>query len=82
MMRPPAESRHRTEPRLPTAELRRIARGERPIESWTPIALDAPGLAVDTTRGWNPLLERITAFATGAAEDPSGRAGNRGPSSV
>ncbi|GAA2998586.1 hypothetical protein GCM10010519_34110 [Streptomyces lactacystinicus] len=62
--------------------LRRIARGERPIESWTPIELDAPCLAVDTTRGWNPPLERIAAFATGAAEDPSGREGNRGPSSV
>ncbi|MFD5432088.1 hypothetical protein ACFWJ4_07900 [Kitasatospora sp. NPDC127067] len=47
-----------------------------------PIALDAPCLAVDTTRGWNPPLERIAAFATGAVEDPSGRAGSRGPSSV
>ncbi|MFF2121729.1 AAA family ATPase [Kitasatospora sp. NPDC058184] len=62
--------------------LRRIARGERPIESWVPIALDAPCLAVDTTRGWNPPLERITAFAAGAAgaaEEPSGRVGNHVP---
>ncbi|MFB7125701.1 AAA family ATPase [Kitasatospora sp. NPDC056273] len=59
--------------------LRRIARGERPIESWVPIALDAPCLAVDTTRGWNPPLERITAFAAGAAEEPPGRAGNHVP---
>ncbi|MBD0676442.1 hypothetical protein [Streptomyces sp. CBMA156] len=46
--------------------LRRIARGERPIESWVPIALDVPCLVVETTRGWNPLLERIAAFASGA----------------
>ncbi|MFE7595336.1 AAA family ATPase, partial [Kitasatospora sp. NPDC057512] len=71
--------------------LRRIASGERPIESWVPIALDAPCLAVDTTRGWNPPLERITAFATGAAgaagaagavgaaEEPSGRVGSHPP---
>ncbi|MFJ7906947.1 AAA family ATPase [Kitasatospora sp. NPDC096204] len=60
--------------------LGRIARGERPIESWVPIALDAPCLAVDTTRGWAPPLERITAFATGAAEDPATRPLGRGPS--
>ncbi|MFJ9443767.1 AAA family ATPase [Kitasatospora sp. NPDC101235] len=60
--------------------LRRIARGERPIESWVPIALDAPCLVVDTTRGWNPPLERITAFAAGAAAEPAGRAVNHGPS--
>ncbi|MFE4513665.1 AAA family ATPase [Kitasatospora sp. NPDC056783] len=49
--------------------LHRIARGERPIESWVPIALDAPCLVVDTTRGWSPSLERITAFAAaGGAE--------------
>ncbi|RGD55428.1 AAA family ATPase [Kitasatospora xanthocidica] len=65
--------------------LRRIARGERPIESWVPIALDAPCLAVDTTRGWSPPLERITAFAAGAAgaagatEEPSGWVGNHVP---
>ncbi|MET8539270.1 hypothetical protein ABZW03_01240 [Kitasatospora sp. NPDC004799] len=62
--------------------LRRIARGERPIESWRPIALDAPCLAVDTTRGWNPTLGRITAFAAGAAEEPTGRAAEHGPPSV
>ncbi|MFJ6385794.1 AAA family ATPase [Kitasatospora sp. NPDC092039] len=60
--------------------LRRIARGERPIESWVPIALDAPCLLVDTTRGWDPPLERITAFATGAAEEPPHRNGKSGPS--
>ncbi|MGW1172822.1 AAA family ATPase [Kitasatospora sp. NPDC002543] len=65
--------------------LLRIARGERPIESWVPIALDAPCLAVDTTRGWAPSLERITAFAGGVADDigaggePSGRTGNHRP---
>ncbi|MFG2915361.1 AAA family ATPase [Kitasatospora sp. NPDC048298] len=59
--------------------LGRIARGERPIESWVPIALDAPCLAVDTTRGWAPPLERITAFATRAAEDPTVPPGGRGP---
>ncbi|MFJ6619346.1 AAA family ATPase [Kitasatospora sp. NPDC091335] len=69
--------------------LRRIARGERPIESWVPIALDVPCLVVETTRGWNPPLERIAAFAGGAdvpgadvhgaGEEPSRRGGNPGP---
>ncbi|MEY9936847.1 AAA family ATPase [Streptacidiphilus sp. MAP5-3] len=44
--------------------LRRIAEGERPIESWVPIALDVPCLVVDTTQGWKPSLDRIVAFAT------------------
>ncbi|MEV6976830.1 AAA family ATPase [Kitasatospora sp. NPDC093806] len=43
--------------------LRRIAAGERPIESWQPIALDVPCLVVDTTAGWRPALARIAAFA-------------------
>ncbi|MEV7775082.1 AAA family ATPase [Kitasatospora sp. NPDC086791] len=43
--------------------LRRIAVGERPIESWEPIALDLPCLVVDTTDGWRPALARIAAFA-------------------
>lgn len=43
--------------------LRRIAEGERPIESWVPIALDVPCLIVDTTEGWNPPLSRIAEFA-------------------
>lgn len=42
--------------------LRRIAEGQRPIESWVPIALDAPGLTVDTTQGWDPPLARIVEF--------------------
>lgn len=45
------------------AFLRRIARGERPIESWVPIALDVPSLIVDTTNDWSPPLDRITGFA-------------------
>ncbi|GAA2784847.1 hypothetical protein GCM10010441_07320 [Kitasatospora paracochleata] len=43
--------------------LRRIDGGERPIESWVPIALDAPCLTVDTTRRWEPSLARIVEFA-------------------
>lgn len=43
--------------------LRRIAEGERPIESWVPIAMDVPSLIVDTARGWVPSLERIVEFA-------------------
>ncbi|GAB7187303.1 hypothetical protein ATKI12_7134 [Kitasatospora sp. Ki12] len=45
--------------------LRRIAAGERPVESWLPIALDVPCLAVDTTEGLRPPLARIVAFAAG-----------------
>lgn len=45
------------------AFLRRIERGERPIESWVPITLDVPTLVVDTTRGWEPPLARIVEFA-------------------
>ncbi|WP_030058081.1 MULTISPECIES: AAA family ATPase [Streptomyces] len=45
--------------------LRRIAAGERPIESWVPIATDAPCLVVDTTEGWEPSLARIVGFASG-----------------
>ncbi|GAA1412114.1 hypothetical protein GCM10009639_64200 [Kitasatospora putterlickiae] len=44
--------------------LRRIAEGERPIESWVPIALDVPCLVVDTTQDWKPSLARIVEFAT------------------
>ncbi|MFJ8624864.1 AAA family ATPase [Kitasatospora sp. NPDC093550] len=47
------------------AFLRRIAAGERPIESWVPIGLDVPRLVVDTTEGWRPPLARIVAFAAG-----------------
>lgn len=43
--------------------LHRIAAGERPIESWVPIALDIPCLVVDTTEGWSPPLARIVEFA-------------------
>ncbi|MFC1418001.1 AAA family ATPase [Streptacidiphilus cavernicola] len=46
--------------------LHRIATGERPIESWVPIALDVPCLLVDTTRDWRPALDGIVAFATRA----------------
>ena len=46
------------------AFLRRIAEGQRPIESWVPIALDVPSLIVDTTQGWEPSLDRIVEFAT------------------
>ena len=46
------------------AFLRRIAEGQRPIESWVPIALDVPSLVVDTTEGWKPPLPRIVEFAT------------------
>jgi predicted kinase len=44
--------------------LRRIAEGERPLESWVPVALDVPTLAVDTTGAWDPPLARIAVFAT------------------
>jgi predicted kinase len=44
--------------------LRRIAVGERPIESWVPITLDVPCLIVDTTQDWKPSLARIVEFAT------------------
>jgi predicted kinase len=46
------------------AFLRRIAEGERPIESWVPITLDVPSLNVDTSRGWSPSLPQIIRFAT------------------
>lgn len=46
------------------AFLHRIAEGQRPIESWVPIALDVPSLVVDTTQGWKPSLARIVEFAT------------------
>jgi hypothetical protein len=45
------------------APLGRVARGERPIESWVPIALDVPALVVDSTRGWVPGLPEIVSFA-------------------
>ena len=47
------------------AFLRRIARGERPIESWVPIAMDVPQVIVDTTSGWEPSLGRIVEFVRG-----------------
>jgi len=57
------------------ALLRRIAEGQRPIQSWVPIALDVPSLIVDTTQGWKPPLARIVEFATlataPAADDQS-----------
>ncbi|MEY9855559.1 putative kinase [Catenulispora sp. GAS73] len=46
------------------ALLRRIADGERPIESWVPIALDVPTLVVDTTASWKPGLAEIVEFAS------------------
>lgn len=46
------------------AFLRRIAEGQRPIESWVPIALDVPTLTVDTAGEWEPSLARIVEFAT------------------
>jgi predicted kinase len=46
------------------AFLRRIAEGQRPIESWVPIAPDVPSLIVDTTQGWKPPLTRIVESAT------------------
>ncbi|MER7772274.1 AAA family ATPase [Kitasatospora sp. NPDC096140] len=49
------------------ALLRRIEAGERPIESWAPIALDVPRLVVDSTEGWRPPLARIVAFASADA---------------
>jgi predicted kinase len=60
-----------------SAFLQRIADGERPIESWVPIALDVPCLAVDTTRAWEPPLARIIEFAAppgpGAGSSTVGR---------
>lgn len=44
--------------------LRRIAAGQRPIETWVPISLDLPCLAVRTSPGLTPALDRIVAFAT------------------
>lgn len=44
--------------------LHRIAEGQRPIESWVPIALDVPSMIVDTTQDWKPSLARIVEFAT------------------
>ncbi|MEZ0114518.1 putative kinase [Catenulispora sp. EB89] len=46
------------------AFLRRIADGERPIESWVPITLDVPTLIVDTTASWKPTLAEIVEFAS------------------
>lgn len=49
--------------------LRRIADGQRPIESWVPISLDVPTLTVGTTgttgttHGWDPPLDAIVGFA-------------------
>lgn len=57
------------------AFLRRIAEGQRPIQSWVPISLDVPSLIVDTTHSWKPSLARIIEFATlttpPAADDQS-----------
>ncbi|MFE9425097.1 AAA family ATPase [Kitasatospora sp. NPDC006697] len=54
--------------------LHRIAAGERPIESWVPIALDVPCLLVDTTQGGRAALTRIVEFAAHvagpASDDP------------
>ncbi|MBL0886395.1 AAA family ATPase [Myceligenerans indicum] len=47
--------------------LRRIADGQRPIESWVPIALDVPSLVVDTTRGYRPSLGRVVEFGAGVS---------------
>ena len=51
------------------AFLRRIAEGERPIQSWIPITLDVPTLNVDTAQGWEPSLARMVEFATVAAPE-------------
>jgi predicted kinase len=48
--------------------LERIAAGQQPIESWVPIALDAPCLIVETAQSWKPPLAQITEFATSAPE--------------
>jgi predicted kinase len=53
--------------------LRRIARGERPIESWVPPALDVPCLIVDTAQGWRPSLADIVEFATAPEARPGPR---------
>jgi predicted kinase len=47
--------------------LHRIAAGQRPIESWVPIALDVPCLLVDTAQGWEPSLRRIMEFVRNTA---------------
>ncbi|MFJ4777187.1 ATP-binding protein [Streptomyces sp. NPDC088762] len=43
--------------------LQAIADGERPLESWMPIAMDVPTLVVDTSDGYQPGLEEIVSFA-------------------
>ena len=48
--------------------LHRIDRGDRPIESWVPIALEVARMNVDTTAAWNPPLNRIIDFARAAPE--------------
>ncbi len=55
--REPARAAHADEELL-----QRIERGERPIDSWVPIALDLPCLHVDTTADWRPPLSRIIDF--------------------
>ncbi|GAA4564476.1 AAA family ATPase [Planotetraspora kaengkrachanensis] len=50
--------------------LRAIADGERPIESWVPISLPVPTLAVDTTDGYDPCIEDVVSFATRPGTDP------------
>jgi len=52
--------------------LQRIADGQRPIESWAPIALDVPCLVVDSSRGWEPSLAEIVEFA-GPSKDGTRR---------
>lgn len=46
------------------ALLRRIAEGQRPIESWVPISLDVPSLTVDTSPDRNLALSQVLDFAT------------------
>lgn len=43
--------------------LKAIRNGERPLESWVPIAMDVPTLLVDTSDGYGPGLGEIVAFA-------------------
>ncbi|MCT9934891.1 ATP-binding protein [Planotetraspora sp. A-T 1434] len=52
--------------------LKAIANGERPLESWVPISLDIPTLAVDTTDGYQPRIEEIVSFAGRPAASDAG----------
>ncbi|MEV6685342.1 AAA family ATPase [Streptomyces sp. NPDC051130] len=43
--------------------LKAISNGERPLETWVPIAMDVPTLVVDTSNGYEPGIGEIVAFA-------------------